>query len=89
MLSIEELVDQFVRAGVLLRPAEPEGVTLGAARPRLLRQKRFCHVFRDGDIEQLTLGAPIADLLVLQEQAVQKALEGITLRTLVSDSQVR
>jgi hypothetical protein len=46
-------------------------------------------VFRDGDIEQLTLGAPIADLLVLQEQAVQKALEGITLRTLVSDSQVR
>ena len=54
-----------------------------------LTAKKILHVLRDGNIEQLTHGGPIADLLVLSEQAVQKALEGITLRTLVSDSQAR
>ncbi len=80
--SLENFVDQFVRAGVLLRSAEPEEVAL-ARPPESVNVKNILDVVGDSAMESVGNVGPVADVLLRRDQAVQKALEGITLKSLI------
>lgn len=87
--SLEELIDEFVRSGILFRTAEPEGITLG--RPP--EQVTICEIFDTLDGSDPTGAEPAAGhedrvALVLHHrtQALQRAFAGVTLRTLASDA---
>ncbi|MGB7950200.1 MAG: YihY/virulence factor BrkB family protein [Candidatus Binatia bacterium] len=86
--KIENLIDDFVRAGILLKAAEPEGVAL-ARSSDMVTAKEILDVVRGTDIEEIRAGGAVADLLVRQDRAVAKAMEGMTLRTLASDSEIK
>ena len=83
--SLENLVDEFVRAGILLRSAEPEGVAL-ARPPESVTVKDILNIVSDSATQDVENAGPAADVLLRRDQAVQKALEGVTLRSLVADA---
>jgi membrane protein len=84
ILTINKLIDDFVRAGILLKSSDPSGIAL--ARPTdTVTAKEILNVVREDDIQDFANGGPVADLLLREDQAVQKAMEGITLKTLASD----
>jgi membrane protein len=82
--SLDNVFDEFVRAGILLRSAEPEGVAL-ARPPDAVTVKEILDIVdhRNAPIGD-TPGA-IADVLLQRDQAVQKALEGKNLKTLAME----
>jgi membrane protein len=83
--SLGNLIDDFVSAGILLRSAEPEGVAL--ARPaETVAVKDVLDIVGDSATRELKSGGPVADVLLRRDQAVQKALEGITLKTLIEEN---
>jgi membrane protein len=83
--SLENFVDQFVRAGILLRSAEPEGVAL-ARSPETVSVTDILDVVGDSAMESVRNAGPVADVLLRRDQAVQKALEGITLKSLIEQN---
>jgi membrane protein len=85
--SLEELLDKFIRAGILLKAAEPEGVAL-ARPPENVTVKEVLDLVSGGPQEKLD-GGPAADVLQRREQAVQKSLEGVTLRALATETTPR
>lgn len=85
--SLEDLIQRFVQAGVLLRTAEPEGVAL-ARPPESVTVKAVLDLMGGVQDEALD-GGPATDILARQDQAVQKSLEGITLRTLAAETSAR
>jgi membrane protein len=83
--SLESFVDQFVRAGILLRSAEPEGVAL-ARPPETLPVKDILDIVGDSAAQDKKNAGPAADILLRRDQAVQNALDGITLKSLVAEN---
>ncbi|MBZ0170705.1 hypothetical protein MELA_01354 [Candidatus Methylomirabilis lanthanidiphila] len=83
---VDELIETFVRCGLLLRTEDPPGFTLG--RPpeyvpvcevlRLVRTSRW------GVASDAVTPAQIPALLRRRDDAVQSALKGVTLRSLVA-----
>jgi membrane protein len=83
--SLENFVDQFVRAGILLRSAEPEGVAL-ARPPETLAVKDILDIVGDSATQDDKNSGPAIDILLRRDQAVQNALDGITLKSLVTEN---
>jgi membrane protein len=90
LAALEELVDELVRRGLLLRAAEPQGIALGRASERI-SVAEILDVVRGPDIpdqtdfvDQLESGAHV---LRLRDQAVQQALGGFTLRSVLAETQ--
>ncbi len=88
---VEDLIDEFVRRGILLRAAEPEGIAL--ARPpeavtviEVLDAVRAPNLLRAGPSGERP--DPVEGILLCRDRAVQGALEGITLRTLALEAPV-
>jgi membrane protein len=84
--SLEELIDRFVRSGLLLRVAEPTGILLGRL-PEQITVVEILDTVRGiganppgGGGEEQVLG-----ILQCRDQAVRQALEGVTLRSLASE----
>jgi membrane protein len=83
--SLENLIDEFVRAGILLRSADPEGVAL--ARPaETVSVKDVLDIVGHSNAPTVTNTGPAAHVLSRRDQAVQKALEGSTLGSLTDAS---
>lgn len=82
--TVEDLVQKFIDAGVLLKTAEPEGVAL-ARPPESVMVKEILD-FVGGAQEGAPEAGPAADVLARRDQAVQKSLEGMTLRALVTET---
>jgi len=84
--SLEKLIDVFVRSGVLLRAAEPAGITLGRL-PEQITVVEILDTVRGAESKALVSGGEEQVLGVLQrrDQAVRQALEGFTLRSLASE----
>ena len=83
--NLENLIDDFVRAGILLRSAEPEGVAL-ARPPETVAVKDVLDIVGDSNTREGKNDGPVGDILLRRDQAVQKALEGITLKTLIEEN---
>jgi DNA-binding IscR family transcriptional regulator len=83
--NLENLIDHFVRAGILLRSAEPEGVALGRP-PENVTVKDILEIVSDSAMQDAKEAGPVADILLRRDQAVQKALEGITLKSLIAEN---
>jgi membrane protein len=83
--SLDEVVDDFVRAGILLRSAQPEGVAL-ARPPESVTVKDVLDIVSDSAAQAVKNAGPASDVLLRRDQAVQKALEGITLKSLVAEN---
>jgi len=83
--NLENLIDDFVRAGILLRSAEPEGVAL-ARPPENVTVKDILEIVSDSALQDAKEAGPVADILLRRDQAVQKALEGITLKSLMAEN---
>jgi membrane protein len=83
--TLENLVGDFVRAGILLRSSEPEGVALAKA-PESVTVKDILDVVADpGAQQEFKDGGPAAALLARRDRAVQEALAGITLKSLAAE----
>jgi membrane protein len=85
VLSLENIFDEFVRAGILLRSAEPEGIAL-ARPPEAVTVREILDVVGDSAAPAVANDGPAAHVLRRRDQAVEKALEGMTLRSLVSET---
>ena len=83
--SLENFIDKFVRAGILLRSADPEGVAL-ARPPEAVTIKDILDIVDDSATQDDQNAGPAADILRRRDQAVQTALDGITLKSLVAEN---
>jgi membrane protein len=83
--SLDGVINDFVRAGILLRSAEPEGVAL-ARPPETVTVKDVLDLVSNSAMQDVKNAGPAADVLVRRDQAVQKALDGITLKSLVAEN---
>src|ERR671923_1319926 len=72
--SLDNIVDEFVRAGILLRSAEPEGIAL-ARPPESVTVKDILDIVSDPAAQDVKNTGPAADVLLRRDQAVQKALD--------------
>jgi membrane protein len=83
--SFGHLIDEFVRRGILLRSAEPEGVAL--ARPaENIYVKEILDIVGGSTMPEVKNAGAIGDILLRRDQAAQKTLEGITLKSLVQEN---
>ncbi len=80
--SLGNLIDEFVRRGILLRSAEPEGVALARPAENVL-VKEILDIVGGSTMPEVKNAGAIGDLLLRRDQVVQKTLEGITLKSLV------
>jgi membrane protein len=84
---LEELVDGFVAHGILARGTEPEGLIL-ARPPEQVDLVEVLDVVRgpdSGDASRPGSGPnAVSDVLRQRNQALREALDGVTLRSLVS-----
>jgi DNA-binding IscR family transcriptional regulator len=82
--SLEGLIEQYVKDGVLLRSAEPPGVTLGRPPERIAVVEILDTL---GGAEPVRLGGggedQILGVLQRRDQAIRQALTGVTLSSLV------
>ncbi|TMA12658.1 MAG: YihY family inner membrane protein [Deltaproteobacteria bacterium] len=83
--SLENLIDEFVRAGILLWSAAPEGVAL-ARPPESVTVKDILDIVGGLTTQDVKNDGPVADVLLRRDQAIQKALEEITLKSLVAEN---
>ena len=83
--SLDNVVDEFVRAGILLRSAEPEGIAL-ARPPESVTVKDILDIVSDSAVQDVKNIGPAADVLLRRDQAVQKALDGMTLKSLAAET---
>ena len=83
--SLENFVDRFVRAGILLRSAEPEGIAL-ARPPETLVVNDILDIVDDSATQDDKITGPAVDILLRRDQAVQNALDRITLKSLVTEN---
>jgi membrane protein len=83
--SLENFIDKFVRAGILLRSADPEGVAL-ARPPEAVTIKDILDIVDDSATQDDKNAGPAGDILRRRDQAVQTALDGITLKSLAAEN---
>ena len=81
--SLDNLFDQFVRTGILLRSAEPEGIAL-ARLPEAIAVKEVLDIVSGSETMPESAG-PAAEVLRQRDQALEKTLEGMNLRYLASE----
>jgi membrane protein len=85
---LEEMLDTFVRRGILLRSADPEGVAL-ARPPDQVTALEILEGVRDPDAVDPAFddaAAAGADLLRRRDRAVRQALDGLTLRAVAQEA---
>jgi DNA-binding IscR family transcriptional regulator len=82
---LENVFDQFVRAGILLRSAEPEGVAL-ARPPDAVTVKDILEIVGHSNAPVLVNAGTAGRVLMRRDQAVEKALEGTTLGSLAEET---
>ena len=82
---MENFIDKFVRAGILLRSADPEGVAL-ARPPETVTIKEILDIVGDSATEADKNAGPATDILRRRDEAVHNALDGITLRSLIAEN---
>ena len=82
--SIKNFIDQFVRAGILLRSADPEGIAL-ARPPETVTIKDILDIVADSTKQDDNNAGPAGDILRRRDEAVHNALDGITLRTVTAE----
>jgi membrane protein len=83
--SLENFIDDFVRAGILLRSLDPEGVAL-ARPPENVTVNEVLDIASDSAAHELRNPGPATDILTRRDRAVHDALEGITLKSLAADN---
>ncbi|MGH7794102.1 MAG: YhjD/YihY/BrkB family envelope integrity protein [Candidatus Binatia bacterium] len=84
LAQVDDIVDRFVRRGVLLRSADPPGVSLARA-PETIPASDILKIAR-GDLPALSADSQaIAELLTRRDWALQRGLERITLRSLLEE----
>jgi membrane protein len=84
---VEDLLEVFVRRGVLLRSEDPEGLAL-ARPPEQVTLTDALEIVRDptgADPAPDELRSPAAKALRLRDRAARQALDGLTLRVLAQD----
>jgi membrane protein len=82
--NLENLFDEYVRAGILLRSAEPEGVAL-ARPPETVAVKEVLDIVGDSAALAIDHVGPANQILLQRDHAVRKALEGTNLRSLIEE----
>jgi membrane protein len=86
-VAAEELMEEFVRHGLLYRTEDPPGLTLGRP-PEHVPISEILTLLRTRQ-QQATpdtaTPVPITELLHRRDEAAQMALKGVTLRSLVAD----
>ncbi|MGH7298838.1 MAG: YhjD/YihY/BrkB family envelope integrity protein [Candidatus Rokuibacteriota bacterium] len=83
---IEGIVDELVSRGMTLRAADPRGIALARA-PETITVVEVLDALRDPDARSAApdgLAASVNEVLELRDGAVRQALDGLTLRSLVS-----
>jgi membrane protein len=88
--TLEDLLEDFVAAGLLVHTTEPDGVLLARAPDQVsvvdvlgaVREPPFSY-----DLDPDVVPAPIADVLRRRDGAVREALGQVTLRTLATASE--
>lgn len=83
--NLGSLIDDFVRAGVLLRSADPEGVAL-ARPPEHVILNDVLDIIGGPAGHDVKDAGPVDEILLRRDQTVRKALEGITLKSLVQEN---
>jgi membrane protein len=83
--SLGHLIGEFVRRGILLRSAEPEGVALARPAENVL-VKEILDIVGGSTMPEVKNAGPIGDILRRRDQAAQQVLEGITLKSLVQEN---
>ena len=83
--SLGHLIDEFVRRGILLRSAEPEGVALARPAENVL-VKEILDIVGGSTTPEVKNAGTIEDVLLRRDQAAQNALEGITLKSLAQEN---
>jgi len=84
LAQVDDIVDRFVRRGVLLRSADPPGLSLARA-PETIAAADVLKIAR-GDLEAPSAdGDAVTQLLRRRDLALQQGLEGITLRSLIEE----
>ena len=86
--SLGNIIDDLVKAGVLLRSAEPEGVAL-ARPPDSVTVTEILDIIADSDGGEPKSSGTVGDVLSWRDQAVRKAMEGITLAALATEGPTR
>ncbi|HWP58471.1 MAG TPA: YhjD/YihY/BrkB family envelope integrity protein [Candidatus Acidoferrales bacterium] len=85
--GLEYHFDKFVRAAILLRSSEPEGIAL-ARPPEEVTVEEVLDIVRGSEAAgEVRKRGVVAELLERRDQAVKRALQGVTLRSLASDSE--
>jgi membrane protein len=83
---LEELIEDFITAGLLARTTEPDGVILARA-PESVTLVDVLDAVREPpaslDVAAVSVPAPVAATLRRRDEAVRAALAGLTLRSLV------
>jgi membrane protein len=86
--SLEEVIDEFVRCGILLRAAEPEGIALRCP-PEHVPVSKVLEILDGADLHQTETAAesedPVSHLLFRRDQAIHSAFAGVTLRTVATE----
>jgi membrane protein len=83
--SLGNLNDEFVRCGILLRSAEPEGVSLARPAENVL-VKEILDIVGGSTMPEVKNAGAIGEVLLRRDQVAQKVLEGITLKSLVQEN---
>jgi len=81
---MEDLLDEFVRRGVLLKSAEPDGVALARA-PERVTVTEALEAVRGPDSTEPAVFSAVSETLRRRDQVAREALQGRTLRTLAED----
>ncbi len=87
LTSLDDIVDEFVERGLLLRTAQPEGIALGRP-PEQVSVIEVLDILRGADLEDPASDGvtSVAEVLQRRDQATRDVLNGVTLRSLAADS---
>ena len=85
LAHIERVVEKCVRRGLLLRSAEPPGITLARA-PENIAAADLLETIRGELTVSTSTGDAVSQVLRRRDLALRESLDGITLRSLVEQS---
>jgi len=85
LAQIERVIDKCVRRGLLLRSAEPRGISLGRA-PEDISSAEILETVRGELIVPSLNSDAVAELLRSRDTVLRQGLAGITLKNLVDES---
>jgi membrane protein len=86
LAQIEKVVDRCVREGLLLRSAEPPGITLARA-PDSISVAEILEGARGELTAPINSGGALQEVLRRRDGAVSDSLQGVTLKSLSQDAQ--